>query len=222
MPTGQLRGQETINGMQCCRSQNQRPQSESPHEAQIPYPPTRQTTRWEMEHEEPELNLQVRPLSPSEAGEQCVCVCVCVCLLGGGGEVLGGGGQLAWESNSWSSSETLGKSLPPWWPTSLRHKNGWLENLVGPLQLSPGSSAATPSSSPKDSNASLGPGPGPLPAPSHPPTKHTRQATGELNLCPDGTERGPYRTLAGSPHRATEEGETGDGVMSIPLTMTTL
>lgn len=91
-----------------------------------------------------------------------------MCVWSGGSWGLRWGeGQLAWEPNSWSSSETLGKSLPPWWPTSLRHKNGWLENLVGPLQLSPGSSAATPSSSPKGNNASLGPGP--LPS-AFPPT----------------------------------------------------
>ena len=123
-----------------------------------------------------------------------------MCVWSGGSWGLRWGeGQLAWEPNSWSSSETLGKSLPPWWPTSLRHKNGWLENLVGPLQLSlpaPLPRAVMPPWAQAHS-----------PAPSHPPTKYTSQATGELNLCPDGTERGPYRTLAGSPHRATEEGE---------------
>lgn len=60
------------------------------------------------------------------------------------------------------------------------------------------------------------------PAPSHPPTKHTRQATAELSLCPDGTEGVPYRTLAGSPTEPPKKAKTGDGAMLSPVTMTTL
>lgn len=98
MPVSQLRGQETTNGLHCFRSQNQRPQYESPYEAQMPCPPPGQTDE-EMEHEEPKLNLQVRPLSPSERGRRTVC--------GGGGGGGMGGGQLAWES-------TPGPVLRPW------------------------------------------------------------------------------------------------------------
>lgn len=56
----------------------------------------------EMEHEEPELNLQVRPLSPSERQESSVSVCV------------GEGGGAGWEGDSWPGSRTPDPVLRPW------------------------------------------------------------------------------------------------------------
>lgn len=154
MPAGQLRGQETTNGMQCCRSLNQRPQSESAHKAQMPCPPPAndQMRRW---RRNPSQTCRSGH-SHHQRQENSV--------LGGGGQWRG---QLAWESNSWSSSETLVKSLPPRWPTSLRHKTGswrtWEVLSNYPLVLQQG----LPSSSPKDSTL-LGPRPTPQRLPTHP------------------------------------------------------